>query len=905
MRPTMRPTMRLTRMLFALSAALVVLAATASYAAAQTPTVDVDGSTGNPSSFTITGTVDTFGDAADVWVYYFPMVLTTDCTAMPNPEDQMNTVQSDPVSLVAADGSRSVSVDVTGLPHETDYCYQLAVRNTASDEATSYMWSIQTTAPPPLLENPSYDSGTNSITYSVSLTANTNSYVANVDAEYFAKGPQSCDDYSGATSTDSYWGEDSNGFTGFSAQAVGTTITGLATDTTYCIRLKSNNGHADATPTAWQEVSTISPIAASVSDIALTPPSGADDANLKLTINDNGAANAQGANSDYDVYLYDVGAGRCNDQEYYGGPMVVGWSGQYAGEYEFDAGVSGLELGKPYCVSVFANSAWGNSFDTVVHQEVWFGQAPQVSAGSATSTHNSISIPGTTITPGYLATDYSIEYFPKQAAVACADDSSTPREHGSPVSISTGLDSNSSVSPTVGGLAQLTTYCYRVVASNKWASAASSWASIATKKPPVQATITNFQLLPNSLGAQLGRVHATLSDGAPFESIGETSTYSLQTFLVGQAACNTAGVDGVSVHGHTESSIDQDGSFELSWAVGNGVTGGATCVRIAIDSAWGDAYDALGFYWFNEPGPPVLEISDMSSTKSSITLTAALGATFTTTSYHLEWFEPAGADCAPAAAVVGADHAFTPDDVGSEVSATASGLQADTRYCARLVASNDWGTTNDPFEPISTTEAIPPSVPAGLAASNVTQTSAMLSWDASTDNDAVASYRVFEGATEVSNAEDTSYEVSLVCGQSRTFTVTAVDVNGNESAASAPLTVTAAACPTSPPQAPPPSTECPTKLVPFGKTVFKGKLSGKKHARAKKFTVTATSSLVGDAVKVSIKVSGIPANKVSVTFGGKKIGKTATLTTDGTLRITMPNGKKKTTKKLAVGVVGC
>lgn len=90
-----------------------------------------------------------------------------------------------------------------------------------------------------------------------------------------------------------------------------------------------------------------------------------------------------------------------------------------------------------------------------------------------------------------------------------------------------------------------------------------------------------------------------------------------------------------------------------------------------------------------------------------------------------------------------------------------------------------------------------PSVPTGLAASGLTQTSLTLTWVASTDNVGVTAYEVYRGGTLVNGSVvGTSLNVSgLSCGTAYSFTVRAKDAAGNVSAASAALSVSTLACP--------------------------------------------------------------------------------------------------------------
>ena len=80
-----------------------------------------------------------------------------------------------------------------------------------------------------------------------------------------------------------------------------------------------------------------------------------------------------------------------------------------------------------------------------------------------------------------------------------------------------------------------------------------------------------------------------------------------------------------------------------------------------------------------------------------------------------------------------------------------------------------------------------PSVPAGVAASDVTQTGAKITWTASTDNVGVAGYNVYLGESKVNTSPVTVTEydlTGLTVNTEYTVTVSAVDAAGNESARS-------------------------------------------------------------------------------------------------------------------------
>ena len=84
-----------------------------------------------------------------------------------------------------------------------------------------------------------------------------------------------------------------------------------------------------------------------------------------------------------------------------------------------------------------------------------------------------------------------------------------------------------------------------------------------------------------------------------------------------------------------------------------------------------------------------------------------------------------------------------------------------------------------------------PSVPTGLTASSLTQTSFTLSWTASTDNVGVTGYDIYKnGAFLISTGSTTASISGLTASTSYSFTVRAKDAAGNVSVSSSPLNVT-------------------------------------------------------------------------------------------------------------------
>lgn len=116
-------------------------------------------------------------------------------------------------------------------------------------------------------------------------------------------------------------------------------------------------------------------------------------------------------------------------------------------------------------------------------------------------------------------------------------------------------------------------------------------------------------------------------------------------------------------------------------------------------------------------------------------------------------------------------------------------------------ASDGGETTPNP-----TPDTTAPSIPAGLAASGITETSFQLTWGASTDNVGVTSYEVYRDGTLAATVTTNSATIAgLSAGTAYAVTVKAKDAAGNLSAASTSLLVTTLTGTTTPGPNPTPS----------------------------------------------------------------------------------------------------
>jgi hypothetical protein len=123
-----------------------------------------------------------------------------------------------------------------------------------------------------------------------------------------------------------------------------------------------------------------------------------------------------------------------------------------------------------------------------------------------------------------------------------------------------------------------------------------------------------------------------------------------------------------------------------------------------------------------------------------------------------------------------------------------------TTYSYTVTATDYNGWSSVPSAPISVTvpaDTTPPSTPTGLAATSIEPDRVTVAWSASTDDSAVSFYRIFRNGVLVGTSPTTTYtDTTAQPATTYSYAVSAVDRANNESAWSAPVTVTTPARPT-------------------------------------------------------------------------------------------------------------
>jgi len=125
-------------------------------------------------------------------------------------------------------------------------------------------------------------------------------------------------------------------------------------------------------------------------------------------------------------------------------------------------------------------------------------------------------------------------------------------------------------------------------------------------------------------------------------------------------------------------------------------------------------------------------------------------------------------------------------------------------YAATASATRGWTMQLVALKLATTTvDTTPPSVPANVSASAVSQSQINVSWNPSTDNVGVTGYQVFRNSIQIATTTATSYpDSNLAASTTYSYTVTAFDAAGNVSAQSTAAIATTSSTDTTPPSAP-------------------------------------------------------------------------------------------------------
>ncbi|WP_433834351.1 fibronectin type III domain-containing protein [Flavobacterium anhuiense] len=120
----------------------------------------------------------------------------------------------------------------------------------------------------------------------------------------------------------------------------------------------------------------------------------------------------------------------------------------------------------------------------------------------------------------------------------------------------------------------------------------------------------------------------------------------------------------------------------------------------------------------------------------------------------------------------------------SKTNYTITGLKANNFYSFSVIARDAAGNVSPATVPLvcETLDAIPPTPPTNLAASEISDTSVNLSWTASTDNKKVTEYVIYNGTDLIATSTTNSFKISRLTPETTyNLTVRAMDALENTS----------------------------------------------------------------------------------------------------------------------------
>jgi len=203
------------------------------------------------------------------------------------------------------------------------------------------------------------------------------------------------------------------------------------------------------------------------------------------------------------------------------------------------------------------------------------------------------------------------------------------------------------------------------------------------------------------------------------------------------------------------------------------------------------ATQSWSVYVSPESNPP--RVTGVYPTGTNVPLTALISAAFsepvdplTVTTASFQVAGPSGV-VAGSLQTSGSAVTFTPGAALPQTSAIRVRITTAVRDLSGLPLATDyvWSFTTG-VAPDTT----PPTVPAGLSATRVTASEVGLAWGVSTDDVALAGYRIYRDGSSIQSLSTLSaWDSGLHFDTAYRYTISAFDVSGNESAQSAPLDV--------------------------------------------------------------------------------------------------------------------
>jgi hypothetical protein len=546
--------------------------------------------------------------------------------------------------------------------------------------------------------------------------------------------------------------------------------------------------------------------------------------------------------------------------------------------HEVSPTISNLAPETSYCVAIRSGNSAGSYDESSFYWGYVTTSPPPTVANESYVGGNGFVNFAVDVTPMSLGVDAELhfQYFKKIGAVCTLDEDADTIYTYPAMSPNRGYDLVH-VPGAIDNLDPHTDYCVRAYASN--GAGESDRGDFSTVRSVLKLPITvSYSYLAREGNDGDVALHVGYVDNGAYEDSGVRSHFTADLFHAAPSSCNAATLSAEAPDFSAPAGdLEDDGTGEFTPIFDLGTRGTDNCIRAVATSGWGSQYGSIQYFPIKSGVKPAFDSPTISHTAHSITLSANLDPGEHETSYSVMYVKPENGESCGSLMPTSQSEGTIDEDLSElhEVSATVTGLDEASTYCALFISSNLMGQGYMNFYLQTTTDDVTaPSKPAGIEASAVTQTSATLSWPESTDNTAVADYRIYREGKLLATKTEPTTSVSTVCGETAHFIVTATDESGNESAPSDEFTLKAAACDVPPHQEP--ARRCFSKI----KTQSAKLKSGKKSVKA---SVASTVAADGQSVKITAKAKGA---KITFKVDGKKVSATkGSITIAGTVSV--------------------
>ena len=434
-----------------------------------------------------------------------------------------------------------------------------------------------------------------------------------------------------------------------------------------------------------------------------------------------------------------------------------------------------------------------------------------------------------------------------------------------------GISGSASVSPTV-------TNNYSVTCTGPGGTSAPATASITVTAAPVNglcgsANGTTTSSAPTTNLCSAGNASSVSGNGPWTWSCAGTNGGSTAQCSASLALLPTATLSA------SPTSITSGQSSTLSWSstnatscnasggwTGSKATSGTQSVSPTVNTTYSLACIGSGG---TSPAASAMVTVSNPTTPPSITVVAPTGqlpAGTTQTTLSVTTNENATCGYSTVAGVAFASMTAFSTTGGLSDSTTLTGLTGGSSYTYYVKCKDTFGNISAdsavPFSVAASVDTTPPSVPTSLSASAVSSSQINLTWTASTDNVGVMGYNIYRGGTQIATSATNSYADSgLTASTQYTYTVSAYDAAGNNSAQSSAASATT--------QAASSGSDPTVGLLPSDRDAYANwKMAGLQSVGGipNRTTICATVSPLGggqdDAAQIQNAVNNCPSGEV-------------------------------------------